>query len=257
MKRTLLSIVALVLILILALACLPAIAEEAEETAPQSVTYLGTTSRERSPEIDSTLLCYPISLIGTGYNHSYFHFIAPESGEYFFPTSSGLNFWDADGNRIKPEKNAGVYILDLLAGDVIYLDVGSRTITICNDSHHVRGEESYLTYPVSCTTDGEQAYICQLCGTMYGYEAIPATGHTLGDWGYYPAPTCTTPGAFGQLCTDCGCVLNGIDLPATGHVHSEPVVVLEPTGNLPGLVVVTCTECDEAISITVIPAVTE
>lgn len=285
MKNSLKALMSLSLILVLLLTCLPAMAEEAEL---EPAVISGGVTMEGAVAIHPNLLGYPMSVVienqpiwlsftaQTSGRHSFHYEMAVKKDAAFFGGSWQsnhliVNAYDADGKPLSGctdihVHNVTILInIDLEAGETIYINLARNVTTmhtpvsmsICNDAHHLPAEESHLTVPVGCCLDGQRAYLCQLCSQTCYPTVIPAYGHTLGDWGYYPEATCATPGAFGQLCTDCGEVVNAVELPALGHVHSDPVVVLEPTDRQPGLMVVSCTECGETISTTVIPAVTE
>lgn len=59
------------------------------------------------------------------------------------------------------------------------------------------------TTPATCIQDGNMHYICTHDGEHTKDEAIPATGHTLGQWTQYRAPTHMVSGEDRKTCENC------------------------------------------------------
>ncbi len=57
----------------------------------------------------------------------------------------------------------------------------------------------------TCTEAGEKSFHCKRCGKVQpsSVTAIPAKGHSFGDWKETKAPTCTEPGAEKRTCANC------------------------------------------------------
>ena len=64
--------------------------------------------------------------------------------------------------------------------------------------------EAFVT-DASCTADGETFYRCSECLDTYT-EAIPATGHTWGQWVETTAPTTTSVGIETRTCEKCSAI---------------------------------------------------
>lgn len=71
----------------------------------------------------------------------------------------------------------------------------------------------------TCTQDGWNQYVtCKNC-TYTTFEALPATGHTEGEWIVDKQPSCTQPGSQHQLCAVCLQAINTQEIAATG-IHN-------------------------------------
>ena len=74
-----------------------------------------------------------------------------------------------------------------------------------------------MTTPATCTADGVETRSCA-CGATET-RAIPATGHTFGDWTVTTPATCTADGVETRSCA-CG-ETETRAIPATGHVDAD------------------------------------
>ncbi len=94
---------------------------------------------------------------------------------------------------------------------------GTRTYTCSNDKRHTRSETINALGHTSVTDQGKAATCtesgltegshCSVCGqTLKVQEAIPAKGHTFGDWKVVTAPTYESEGLRERTCTECGMV---------------------------------------------------
>ncbi len=72
----------------------------------------------------------------------------------------------------------------------------------------------------TCTVDGAKHQECEYCGAKSATEAIPATGHSFGDWIVTEA-TCTANGSKHKECATCGAKTESEVISATGHTASE------------------------------------
>ncbi len=276
-------LLSLMLLATMVLMSLSAWAEEEDEVL-ESAVISGGTSMERATIISPSLLGYQMNVIVESQN-TWFAFTneAPNTYYIHLHMNSHLELENYKWNYLEVSihdskgkvystyenivvKNDNILLpVDLPENSMFYVCL-NRTVpteltpismSICDATHHLPSVESYLTLPVTCCQDGQRSYICQLCNQTCYATVIPATGHTLSDWGYYAEATCITAGLFGQLCETCGEVVNGIEIPALGHVPGEPTVVLEPNERQPGLMVVVCTECAATMETTVLPILTE
>ena len=74
-----------------------------------------------------------------------------------------------------------------------------------------------MTTHATCTADGVETRACA-CGESET-RAIPATGHTFGDWTVTTPATCTADGVETRSCA-CG-ESETRAIPATGHVDAD------------------------------------
>lgn len=73
--------------------------------------------------------------------------------------------------------------------------------------------EKVLAKEAACITDGYYRCKCKLCGESY-QEAIPATGHTEGEWIIDLRPTITKTGFKHTQCVKCGAIIqNAVEIP--------------------------------------------
>ncbi len=84
-----------------------------------------------------------------------------------------------------------------------------------NLGHHYTAT---VTKTVSCTEDGVKSYYCAHCGDTYTV-AIPATGHSYGQWMTKTEPTATTEGLRVKVCSVCGDEISRV-IPAVGQPES-------------------------------------
>ncbi len=106
--------------------------------------------------------------------------------------------------------------------------------------------------PATCLEDGWEAYrVCEECGAVEGYQAIPAKGHRFGDYTVTREPTCTEAGLRQRVCEVCGEVEEET-VPALGH-KGPFTTVKAPTCTEPGSEKRICTVC-QAEEIREIPA---
>ena len=71
------------------------------------------------------------------------------------------------------------------------------------------------TTPATCVEAGREKLVCATCGEVQN-RAIPATGHTYGDWTVQAYPTCTEAGKSVRKCACCG-VTQQASVPPRGH----------------------------------------
>lgn len=76
----------------------------------------------------------------------------------------------------------------------------------CSSGHDYSTEFTIDT-PATCTADGSKSRHCLRCGAATDVTAIPATGHTEGDWIVDKAATFTEEGSRHKECTVCKVVL--------------------------------------------------
>ena len=121
----------------------------------------------------------------------------------------------------------------------------THTCTVCgevqSEAHKWNGGE--VTRKPTCTEPGEETGVCSRC-KKEARAAIPALGHSFGEWTESKAPTCTEPGVRKHTCATCGSAVEEA-VAALGHDFENPTVVKEPTISTPGLREGTCKRCGE------------
>ncbi|MBE6573066.1 MAG: hypothetical protein E7652_01595 [Ruminococcaceae bacterium] len=102
------------------------------------------------------------------------------------------------------------------------------TLYAIRKSFEIHDHDCVLTETIeaTCTDDGAYVYECS-CGYSYT-EAIPALGHTFGDWAVTVKPTATTDGAKQRVCSVCGETETEV-IPATGYVAPADITANEMT----------------------------
>ncbi len=93
----------------------------------------------------------------------------------------------------------------------------------------------------TCTTEGVMARTCADCGHTET-KATSVTGHSFGEWEVISEATCTTDGVKARTCAGCGCTETET-IPATGHSFGEWEVVSEATCTTDGVKARTCAAC--------------
>lgn len=112
-----------------------------------------------------------------------------------------------------------------------------------NEFHH--NYSRFVSKNPTCTEAGEDMYICSVCHDTY-LVPTQALGHNfVGEVMY--EPTCTKKGVTEYTCTRCSEVSYQA-IPAKGHTEGEWVVAREPKKGETGLTELHCAECNEVIS---------
>ena len=100
-----------------------------------------------------------------------------------------------------------------------------------------------ITKNVGCVTDGEQTRECTVCGSKET-KVIAATGvHVYGGWKVTKAPTCTTAGVKERTCTGCN-AKETMTLQATGHKYT--ISIVKPTYSAKGYTLYKCSLCGKS-----------
>jgi len=102
-------------------------------------------------------------------------------------------------------------------------DYGQEIYTCaCGDSYDEPTERlphtptTIIDEDATCTEAGSKHDECEVCfADLDNVQAIPATGHTSGEWEITRAATSTEPGERVKTCTVCGTVLEREAIPAT------------------------------------------
>lgn len=112
--------------------------------------------------------------------------------EYHFPTM----------NQIREYESWGVDVLQ--NSSINYTDDN-----LCK--HMVKG--IHVFKEPTCTENGRCTIFCYLCGKILGYEDIPETGHTAGEWVTVSEPTYISEGERRQFCSVCGEIVDSQQIP--------------------------------------------
>ena len=102
------------------------------------------------------------------------------------------------------------------------------------------------TTDATCTDDGEGVLTCDLCGTEFGVQTIPATGHYVAfeNATAYEAPTCVKPGSITGTCDYCATDVT-VDIPVVDHV----VTSLAGAQVVDGVVLGKCDVCGDFVDV--------
>ena len=133
----------------------------------------------------------------------------------FYSTSENDTYclvYDAFGNRIADDDDSGDdsnfwLELPLQAGMPYQFAVrlynsqatGSFQVTL----QQVHNYNVYDAAP-TCTEAGGTVYTCEFCGESHTENAIPALGHSFGEWAVKKAAVCAEAGQESRVCTRCG-----------------------------------------------------
>ena len=108
--------------------------------------------------------------------------------------------------------------------------------TVCTHENMTETIEKEAT----CVDDGIKRFSCENCDYSYT-EAIPATGHTAGEWIIDKASDCTTGGTKHRICSVCATTIDTAEIPIKAHQYNS--VVTEPTCTAEGYTTHTCSVC--------------
>lgn len=129
----------------------------------------------------------------------------------------------------------------------------------CGDSYTravPKKEHEYIietTVEPTCTSDGENSYLCQICGDIYHVEILAATGHSY--LSVVTAPTCKTDGYTTHTCPSCGDSYTDNVVEANEAYHSYTLTtIVAPTEaqkaaypTALGVTQKTCSACGDSI----------
>ncbi|MEG2396571.1 MAG: hypothetical protein RSB11_06000, partial [Oscillospiraceae bacterium] len=101
-----------------------------------------------------------------------------------------------------------------------------------------------VTTPATCTADGVETEVCNVCGEGSATRAISATGHSFGEWAVTTPATCTAEGLETRTCSVCGAVETRA-IAKIAHSFGEWTVTTPATCTAEGLETRTCSVCGE------------
>lgn len=149
-------------------------------------------------------------------------------------SKTNINLREIDGEssqKFKFEPYNGGYIIHIMSNEDLVLDTDGSNVLLEtikrtsgqiwyleDASHTVHTYTSAVTAPATCTTDGVLTYTCTGCNDTYT-EAIPATGHTFGNWIVVTPASCTAAGEMKRVCSVCNFEEIGTD---TGWIETIP-----------------------------------
>ena len=120
----------------------------------------------------------------------------------------------------------------------------------------VIGHDYAATFTVdkaaTCTEEGSKSRHCTRCETKTDVTAIPATGHTDGEWIVDKNSDCINGGSKHQICSVCGETMKIEEIPALGHDYTS--VVTAPTCTTDGYTTHTCTVCGDSYMDSIVKA---
>ncbi|MCD7844682.1 MAG: hypothetical protein LUG57_02275 [Oscillospiraceae bacterium] len=140
-----------------------------------------------------------------------------------------------------------------------YSAAATFTCEACGATVEPECEVNSATTAASCTVAGETVYTAAVTfeGTTYTETqtvAIPASGHSWGDWETVASPTCEDEGSERRVCAVCGLTeTQGLD--PTGHNWAtEYTIDQAATCTTDGSQSIHCQDCDAVTDSQVIPA---
>lgn len=99
-----------------------------------------------------------------------------------------------------------------------------------------------LDTEATCMVDGQKSIHCKKCSAQKDIVAIPALGHSFGEWTVTKRATCTSKGSSSRLCKRCG-ETQTKEIAATGHTPGLWKTVQEETVLKEGLRTQNCSVC--------------
>ncbi|MBR6939539.1 MAG: Ig-like domain repeat protein, partial [Clostridia bacterium] len=137
-----------------------------------------------------------------------------------------------------------------------------RTCSVCGAeeeaNRHVQGHTWSSEYTIdkaaTCTEDGAKSIHCTKCDATQFSTAIPALGHTFGDWEDKISETCGGNSYSERTCSVCG-VKETANVHAQDHIwENEYTTDKEATCTTDGSKSIHCSKCDATQFSTSIPA---
>ena len=112
-------------------------------------------------------------------------------------------------------------------------------------SHMWTSTRELISSP-TCTSPGEAAYVCVICGAKQQGTSImtAAEGHAFGAWTITEAATCTKSGSKERSCASCGYTVTA-EIPASGHKYGGWTTEKEATELAEGVRTRSCTVCGD------------
>ncbi len=110
------------------------------------------------------------------------------------------------------------------------------------NAHPHTGGEWKVTKEPTCTSMGEESFICAVCSQAVEARTIDCTPHTPDEWEVLEEPTCTKLGKKVLYCKDCNFEIEYADIEMLSH-KMEWVVVTPPGCAQVGYERYECTSC--------------
>lgn len=119
---------------------------------------------------------------------------------------------------------------------------------------HNWDKEFTVDQKATCTENGRRSVHCADCGAVKYELAIPAKGHSYGEWETVSSPDCENAGSKKHTCTGCGLVETE-DIDPLGHQWKwEYKIDTEADCTTEGSKSIHCENCDAQVLSMVIPA---
>lgn len=96
----------------------------------------------------------------------------------------------------------------------------------------------------TCVSPGKEITCCMVCGQDMIRETS-AAGHTASRWSTLEEATCESPGKKALYCSNCGEIMEEQSIPALGHTAGDWYLAKEATCEEPGREVSCCTVCQQ------------
>lgn len=108
---------------------------------------------------------------------------------------------------------------------------------------HTFTDEWITDVQPTCIAEGSKSHHCSVCGEKTDVTALPKTTDHLYSSKTTKDPTCTKAGVVTDTCNVCGDTKTSA-LPALGHTFGQYVVTVQPTADKEGSEQRTCTQCN-------------
>ncbi len=179
----------------------------------------------------------------------------------FYAKINGVDYWSAEAMlTTKGTHSYGSW--QTVASATCTTNGSQKRTCACGDiqtqSVGALGHNFSSTFTVdkaaTCTVQGTKSKHCTRCSSTTEVTAIPAKGHSYGDWDTTSSPTCTATGSQKHTCSTCGYIEHKT-LTALGHNYSSSWTVDKAaTCTVQGTKSKHCTRCSAKTNITTITA---
>lgn len=136
-------------------------------------------------------------------------------------------------------------------GSTTYTCICGKTKTVVGDASACNPSEEWtVTIEPTCTTVGEEAQLCTMCGNPVNTREIEALGHEYET--EVVAPTCVEQGYTVYTCIRGDHTYNDDFTPAKGHTPGRAEYIY-PTAIVDGIRYIHCADCDIILDSDVMP----
>ena len=208
--------------------------------------------------------------------YGWYTFTAPATGTCYirlkgdwFKVYLSYAITDKDGKAIEHgglgTAQWTLYKFDVQAGERYYFYLRGNSgivgngdwagmFSVCFDGYHKPNAFGTVLSEPTCTSEGQTAYLCELCNEPVTVETVPAKGHRPGTEGVIKEATCLETGLWGSICLDCGEIASSVEIPLAAHTPGQYVDTREATCTAEGVRTQYCSVCNATINTESVPA---